>query len=266
MAEVLKPFNAGATPGGGASGRNSLFAVSRVVDCIGASTKRTSHNNRLLTCESPAAYRVVPVLWDARLGVAVFRSKIPTSRCPLLHFVTGEMEVGTYVGGIRVTNKRGPVSRGMCIPARLRMTSCCPIPIPPQRKSLCTRGSIAFFFLFRKTVYIRHLCAPGPPLPTSNSCIKKHPGVFFVLCVVACVWACRWIIAKYRWYGFVGDDKRDPLLVSKALIHVRYIIHAYRKSPSELPPGGNGPRGETVFIADFLFNGEGSSVKRCTIG
>lgn len=31
----------------------------------------------------------------------------------------------------------------------------------------------------------------------------------------------RWIIAKYRWYGFVGDDKRDPPLVSKALIHVR---------------------------------------------
>ena len=31
----------------------------------------------------------------------------------------------------------------------------------------------------------------------------------------------RWIIAKYRWYGFVGDDTRDPPLVSKAMHHVR---------------------------------------------
>ncbi|CAM9270672.1 unnamed protein product [Ectocarpus sp. 12 AP-2014] len=29
----------------------------------------------------------------------------------------------------------------------------------------------------------------------------------------------QWIIAKYRWYGFVGNDTRDPPLVSKAMIH-----------------------------------------------
>ncbi|CAN0066389.1 unnamed protein product, partial [Hapterophycus canaliculatus] len=28
----------------------------------------------------------------------------------------------------------------------------------------------------------------------------------------------QWIIAKYRWYGFVGNDSRDPPLVSKAMI------------------------------------------------
>lgn len=46
------------------------------------------------------------------------------------------------------------------------------------------------------------------------------------LCVCACV-PTRWIIAKYRWYGFVGDDKRDPPLVSKALIHVS-VVHWMR--------------------------------------
>ncbi|CAM9540819.1 unnamed protein product, partial [Laminaria digitata] len=29
----------------------------------------------------------------------------------------------------------------------------------------------------------------------------------------------QWIIAKYRWYGFVGDDTREPPLVSKAMHH-----------------------------------------------
>ncbi|CAN0297692.1 unnamed protein product, partial [Ectocarpus sp. 13 AM-2016] len=33
----------------------------------------------------------------------------------------------------------------------------------------------------------------------------------------------QWIIAKYRWYGFVGNDTRDPPLVSKAMIHVSIV-------------------------------------------
>lgn len=30
----------------------------------------------------------------------------------------------------------------------------------------------------------------------------------------------RWIIAKYRWYGFVGEDSRDLDAVSKSMLYV----------------------------------------------